>query len=90
MAVDSNWAKIMEAAGAGKSHPSRPAAAGAAAAAAAKPTPKTRDERDNYAYIKAPFPPSERNKGVYEGVTVTKFLGLDCEMVRCGAVSLCP
>ena len=85
--VDSNWQRLSASIGTApkpakmsRDSPMSVAAAGAGHSATA--APRSREERDNAAFITAPFPPAQRNAGLYPDVTVTKFLGVDCEMVR--------
>ncbi len=69
--MDSNWRALSTSIGA------KPSAAPAA------PAPHGRvikDVKGNEAFILAPFPREERNRGRYDA-TLTKFLALDCEMV---------
>ena len=43
---------------------------------------------DAAAFVTAPFPREERGRGFYRGAEVTEYLGLDCEMVGSGSLSL--
>ncbi len=82
--VDSNWQKVCAAIGAKAPAAAPPAPCpsdGSGGPAQARPRPKTKEEHGNIAFVKADFPPSERNKGVYPDAVLTKFLGVDCEMV---------
>jgi hypothetical protein len=84
--VDSNWAKLSKTIG--------------AAVKTAPPPPPVKHSGDKSShskhvpshaeYIKAPVPPGLMNKGRNPDAIVTKYLGLDCEMVRAVSVNLPP
>jgi hypothetical protein len=74
--VDSNWAKLSKTIGAAvKSVPAPPPKP-----AGDKP-PHSKHTLTHSEYIKAPVPPELMNSGRNPAAIVSKYLGLDCEMV---------